>query len=120
MIFIAAFCSCTAALGQTDVADTVEYVHGLPVTGEDTITENDNDLREEFLEKIPKQHIPKQLIKTLRDDALYGGWERNPVYRNRKTGLYIVTVMESDSVKRVFGFNDNGKAITFDESTVQD
>lgn len=54
LIFIVACCSGIETLGQTDGQDTIDYVHGLPVTGEGTIPENDNDMQEEFLEKIPK------------------------------------------------------------------
>ena len=100
---------------QSDASDSTEYIFGLPVTNDDTIRQPFPDRPpKDVLVRIPENEIPKRLRKSLEIDDLYKGWERRGIFRDRNTGLYIISIRDKTST-RTYGFNENGKPITFDE-----
>jgi hypothetical protein len=99
---------------QSDASDSTENIFGLPVTNDDTVRQVFPDRPpRDVLVRVPENEIPKRLRKAL-DKDVYKGWERRGVFRDRNTGLYIISIREKTST-RTYGFNENGSPVTFDE-----
>jgi hypothetical protein len=121
LLIVFCFCIsfCSAALAQTD---SIEYVHGLPVTGDpdDTVTATTTDRApKDILVEVPVDKLPRRLRKTLEKDPEYEGWEKFNVYRDVNTGLYILPIQRG-SIIRTYGLNENGKPVTFSETSKGD
>lgn len=56
---------------------------------------------------VVREEIPATLLVTLEDDR-YEGWENSTVYRNNKTGDYMIEVRDGSSTK-VYYFDAEGK-----------
>jgi hypothetical protein len=101
--------------------DSIQYNQGLPITGEvDTWnrTSEDNPPADLLME-IPKDRLPSKLLRTLRNEEEYRGWENFPIHKQRNTGLYILSITEGNTT-RTYGFNKSGKPVTFSETTKKD
>jgi hypothetical protein len=109
---------CTAAIplkAQRNAFDSTEYIFGLPVTYDDTVRQVFPDHPpKDVLVKVPENEIPKRLRKSLDKDGIYSGWEKRGVFRDKNTGLYIISIREKTST-RTYGLNGNGKPVTYDE-----
>lgn len=103
------------SFGQSDMFDSTEYIMGLPVTNDDTVSSAfpDNPPRD-VLEKLSTQNIPRKLLKELDRNDLFQGWSKRGVYRDVNTGLYMIYIRERRST-RVYGLDANGNPVTFDE-----
>lgn len=115
------FFSAGVVQAQAQNDSTTQYIQGIPVTDDDTVQ---NFPREDVypinkLIVIPDDQLPGKLRKALNKDSQYEGWNKMPVYFDKNTSLYIVQVGEGLDVKR-YGFNKNGKPVTFSEYTKPD
>lgn len=97
--------------------DTVRYIHGLPVTGEDTLSQRDtvDQLPRDILIPVPANEIPRHLQKTLKDDQ-YEGWENSGVLLQRNTGLYVVRIAAGETTT-TYLFTRKGRVVSFGERT---
>ena len=82
--------------------------------------EHRNDLK---LDKnsipVSVDEIPTKLQKTFRSNDLYRGWENSPLYLDKNTALYNLYI-KKDSTITVYGFDDHGKAVTYNSYTIHD
>jgi hypothetical protein len=103
--------------GQDD--DTVQYIHGLPETGEDTSQRiPQEDLAPAHsLVNISVQQIPKDLFKKLNDEPQFEGWQAGIIQLDKNTGLFWIHI-KADSVTRSYGFNAEGKPVTVREKDI--
>lgn len=100
---------------QSDAFDSTEYIFGLPVTNDDTVRQPFPDRApKDVLIAVSEKEIPNRLKRSLEKNDLYKGWDRRGVFRDRNTGLYIISIREGSST-RTYGLNENGKPVTFDE-----
>jgi hypothetical protein len=108
-----------AASAQDD--DTISYVHGLPVTGEDSAQQvPQDDLHPpDSIVQISAKQIPKPLLRTLNETALYKGWQNQVVQFDKNTGLYWLH-MRDKTIVRSYGFDNRGKPVSFQERTVKE
>lgn len=65
---------------------------------------------------VSKDTIPTRLRRTLNGSELYEGWENLPIYIDRNTSLYML-YLKKDRTISIYGFNENGKPITYDAYT---
>lgn len=104
----------TYAIAQND---SIQYIQGLPMTNEDTVQRVVGDIPpKNVLIEIPKERIPEKLKRTLGKEELYRGWEKFPVYQDNNTKLYILSIIKGNTT-RTYGFSENGKPVTYQEST---
>jgi hypothetical protein len=97
--------------------DSTEYIYGLPVTGDDTVSPPSGDaLPKDILIRISHDKLPRQLIKMLDNEELYQGWREAPVFKARNTGLFILYLKKGNATRR-YGFNERGKPVTFSETS---
>jgi hypothetical protein len=99
--------------------DTIQYIHGLPVTGEDTLQQiPQEDLAPaDSVAQISPEQLPRELLRTLNGDSIYRGWQKHSIQLDKNTGLYWVHIRESTRV-RSYGFNANGKQVSIRERTI--
>lgn len=69
--------------------------------------------------EIPPDQLPQKIQKTLDGNDLYKGWKYSPLYFNAKANLYTLYV-KKDSTITSYGFNDNGKVVTYDSYTIHE
>jgi hypothetical protein len=62
--------------------------------------------------RLEGNQIPRKLRRTLNRDDLYRGWEHEGVYLNKNTKLYMLYI-STDSLTRKYGFDEQGKVVTF-------
>ena len=99
--------------------DTIQYSHGLPITGEDTLSQEVDTLDREPKDvqiRLESGQIPTALRKTLRRGEQYKGWEQSAIFIQKNTGLYVVRITEGGTT-RIYRFNGNGKAVSYDEES---
>ena len=107
----------SAAFSQDD---TTQFINGLPVTEDDTARAVPPDLGpKNRVTAVPEQNIPAGLLKVLREDEQYQGWQDTTVYFEQNTGLYLVPVKYEKGVK-IFGLTKNGNPVTYRESDAPD
>jgi hypothetical protein len=105
-----------AAYGQDD--DTVQYIHGLPQTGEDTVqqTPRDDIAPADSIVQLSPEQLPRDLIKALDENPLYKGWEKSTIQIDKNTGLYWLHIRDRQTV-RSYGFDDEGHPVSIREKT---
>jgi hypothetical protein len=59
--------------------------------------------------------IPAKLLRVLKKDDRYRGWETSGVYLDADTNLYMVSVMQG-RIDRTYGFNAYGKPVLVTET----
>jgi hypothetical protein len=103
--------------GQND--DTVQYIHGLPETGEDTSQQipQEDIAPAHSLVDISVEQLPNELFKKLNDEPQFKGWQAGIIQFDRNTRLYWVRIKE-DSVIRSYGFNGQGKPVSVREKNI--
>jgi len=69
--------------------------------------------------EVPPEELPQKIQKTLDGNDLYKGWRYAPVYFDRKANLYTLYV-KKDSTITAYGFNDQGRGVTYDSYTVRE
>lgn len=107
------FASVSSSLAQ---GDSTLYVNGIPVTGDDSIEVSPDVSPGKETGLVPVSEIPAKLLKTLRKEDAFKGWERAGVHFNRKTKRYTVTVLYSGGAK-IFGLDSAGQVVTYDEGS---
>jgi len=79
-----------------------------------------SDLKlEENYREVPVSEVPSKLQKTLDGNELYKGWQHAPLYIDKDTNIYTLYI-KKDSTVTMYGFNEYGKAVTYDSYTVHD
>jgi hypothetical protein len=103
--------------GQDD--DTVQYIHGLPETGEDTAQQlpPEDVAPARALKEIPAEQLPSELFKKLNEEPQFRGWQAGIIQFDRNTNLFWVHIKE-DSVMRSYGFNGEGKPVSVREKNI--
>ena len=105
------------ALGFFDLHaqnDSTILQNGLPVSSVDSVR---NFPSHDYYPKnsevtVPNAALPHRLLKALRNDPIYLGWEKLPVLYNRDTQIYTVRVItKSDTA--YYGLNDHGKPVSY-------
>jgi len=103
--------------GQDD--DTVQYIHGLPETGEDT----SQQIPQEDISPAPSlvdvsvEQLPKEMFKKLNDEPQFKGWQAGLIQYDKNTRLFWVHIKE-DSVMRSYGFSGEGKPLSVREKDI--
>ena len=106
-------------LAQDD--DTIQYIHGLPETGEDTsqqVPQQDMAPADSMVE-IGVEQLPRDLFKTLNKEPQFAGWQNDVLQLDKNTGLYWLH-MRRGNVVRSYGFNQHGKPVSMTEKTIQE
>lgn len=106
-----------AAYAQDD--DTVQYIHGLPQTGEDTVQQEipqDDVAPTDSIVQLSPEQLPRELAKALGENPLYKGWEKSTIQLDRNTGLYWLHIRDQRTT-RSYGFDDEGHPVTIREKT---
>jgi hypothetical protein len=116
-LFVACILLCNVAFCQDD--DTIQYIHGLPESVEDTSQQIPQDFlpRDQYL-NISIEQIPQELYGTLTEQPLYKGWQNQVILLDKNTGLYWLRMRTKDVV-RFYGFNANGKIVSYKETTLK-
>lgn len=99
--------------------DTIQYSHGLPITGEDTLSQAVDSIDREPKDieiRLEPDQLPTALRRTLKRGEQYKGWERSAIFIQKNTGLYVVRITEG-ATTRIYRFNRNGKAVSYDEES---
>ena len=96
--------------------DSTRYIHGLPVSDDDTVRnfpqrdrQPDNRHR-----ALSVRELPSELRKVLDEEPQYEGWRDSTVYLEVNTDLYIVPVKYDGGIK-IFGLKENGNPVTYSE-----
>lgn len=100
---------------QKDLTDSTEFAYGLPISDDDTVRQvrSEDDPRNLWRGLTPSE-IPSKLQHTLNSESLFAGWKKSQLYYDERAELYLVRIREKTSV-RTYGFNANGKPVTFTE-----
>jgi hypothetical protein len=111
--------ACFPVLGQDD--DTLQYIYGLPETGEDTSQQiPQHDLAPaDTMVQIGVEQVPRELLRTLSKEPQFAGWQNDVLQLNKNTGLYWLH-MRRGNVMRSYGFNRHGKPVSMNEKTIQE
>ena len=106
--------------GSILAQDSVYYIHGVAVIKEDTLEAPREDLepKNNYIRLSP-DNIPKQLKKVLNDDILFRGWEKSPLYFDKNLKLYVLHLSSGNSI-RTFRFSEDGKPVTYNETSKPD
>lgn len=96
--------------------DSTRYINGLPVSEDDTVQRfPQQDLEpKNVVTPVPSNALPGKVLRALDKERQYQGWRDTIVYHENNTGLYLVPVKTAEGV-RIFGLNEDGNAVTFDE-----
>ncbi len=108
-----AFVQAPDSFGQGN--DSIEYIHGLPRTGDDTIQPQAPD-RTPYrqLTRISAHELPPKLLSRLQRNDVYNGWENATYYYDSRVQRYEIH-FRSDSLTRVYGFDRQGRPTTYDQ-----
>jgi hypothetical protein len=111
------FLGAASARGQDD--DTIKYVHGLPVTGEDTLQQvpPDDVAPVDSIVQLSAEQIPRELFRELNENPLYKGWQNHTLQIDKNTGLYWLHIRDRETV-RSYGFNRDGKPVSVREKSI--
>ena len=109
----------TAARAQDD--DTLQFVHGLPLTGEDTVqaTPQQDLAPTDSIVNLSAEQIPTPLYKELDDGPQYRGWRKGLLQLDRNTGLYWIHI-DDGKVRRSYGFSKDGKPVSVNEKNISE
>jgi len=112
--------SCLNAVAQQD-DDTIEYVQGLPETGEesDVPPVSPDEVNTQSKVSVPRSKIPAAVLDALKDTALFDGWEKQEVFYDRKIKLYRVEVRGGETA-RFYMLDEDGKIVSVQEKTISD
>ena len=102
--------------------DTVQYSHGLPVTGEDTLSQQTDTVDREPKDiqiKVKNDQIPAALRATLMKGEQYIGWERSAIFFERNTRLFVVRIKQGETT-RIYRFNGEGNVVSYNEKSGND
>jgi hypothetical protein len=115
------YCFCVLfKVAASAQGDSTQYIHGLPVTESDTARDfpQRDFLPRENYSLIPAAEMPDKLKEVLGDKSIYKGWEKMRVYLNKNTKLYMIRIVENN-VMKIYGLDDRGNPVTFDEVSIE-
>jgi hypothetical protein len=118
LLIIAAFSLFTS--GSVIAQDSVYYSNGVAVIKEDTVEAPIEDLepKSNYI-RLSLQDVPKNLKRTLNEDILFRGWEKSPLYFDKNLKLYVLHLTTGSSI-RSFRFGEDGKPVSYNETTKPD
>ena len=105
------------ACAQDD--DTIEFVHGLPVTGEDTaqqIPQDEVPPADSLLQLAPRQ-VPRKLREAFEENTLFTGWRKHQILLDKHTGVYWLHLREGNTLRR-YGFTEDGNPVSIMENDI--
>jgi hypothetical protein len=110
------FITLGVCVGQDD--DTIQYIQGLPETGErsDRPPHSPDEIDASQLIKALPGDLPAELLKELDKDDLFHNWRDHPVFFDRKLKLYRIETHYRES-KRFYILNRDGKVISIQEES---
>ena len=119
IVFLLSVLAYFPGISQDD--DTIQYIHGLPETGEDTAQQvPQEDLAPaDSMVQIGVDQVPRELLKTLTKEPQFSGWQNDVLLLDKNTGLYWLH-MKRGNVRRSYGFNNNGKPVSMNEKTIHE
>ena len=105
-------------LAQQD-DDTVEFVQGLPETGEEAELPpvSPDDVNEQYKVVVPKSEIPPAIAEALKDTSVFSGWDDHGLYFDRKIKLYRVEVTR-DNIRRFYTLDEDGNIVSVQEKNI--
>jgi hypothetical protein len=120
-ICIALFILCTSVSLTQAQRDSTRYEYGLPVTEDDTATDfPSTDLYPPTnYQQLNAAQLPRRVLRALRKQHQYRGWEQGVLYFDHNTKIYLVEVPRGND-NYVFGLNENGKPVSVDIYTRRD
>lgn len=98
--------------------DSTRYIFGLPVSEDDTagqFIEGDIGPKNK-LQIVTTNELPAELREVLDKEVQFRGWQDTLIYYNRKTELFVVPLRQGETIK-IYGLNENGKPVTYDEES---
>lgn len=96
--------------------DSTRYIHGLPVSDDDTVRnfpQRDRQPNNRY-RPLSVSELPSELRKVLDEEPQYEGWRDSTVYFEKNTDLYIVPVKYEGGIK-IFGLQEDGNAMTYSD-----
>jgi hypothetical protein len=98
--------------------DTIRFVQGLPEAGTDSSLYDDVNLDAppSHFQKVKATAIPDNLKDELESNALFSGWEKRILWRDKNTGLYWIDFAEGSAV-RSYGLTADGNIVSVKEKT---
>jgi hypothetical protein len=101
--------------------DTIQYIHGLPETGEDTAQQiiTQDFAPADSVVEVSVEQIPQALFKTLSEGPQYAGWQNHIIQLDKNTELYWLHIRSGRNV-RSYGFSPNGKPVSYRETTLKE
>ena len=121
LIISIALLLCAPVFGICQDDDSIQYIHGLPETVEDTAQAVDQEdfLPADSLVEISPEQLPRELFRTLNEEPQFEGWENGNIQRDKNTKLFWLH-LRSDSVSRSYGFAPNGKVVSVEEKSLKE
>jgi hypothetical protein len=119
LLAVLCFVSSQAAFSQDD--DTIQFIHGLPETGEDTsqqLPQQDAPPADREVE-VTLQQLPSALRETLAERPEYKGWQKATITLQKNTGYYIISIADSVRVRQ-FLLDKDGNQLSMNEKTRSD
>ena len=113
ILFAALFFSSSVALAQnpTPELDTTQ----IPVEqGDPALKTFSPDTYLKDFKRIMPDELPAPVRTTLDAGTQYEGWQRAPIYKNRKGDRFVLEIQSGDRTER-FQFDAEGKPVSFDE-----
>jgi hypothetical protein len=99
--------------------DTVRFNYGVPIHEDSVQSFPQIDLFPKTNHQLVNQtDLPAKVRKALQKGKQYHGWHKSPVYYDKNTKLFLVRIQRGNDVK-VFGLDDSGRPVTYDEYSEQ-
>lgn len=115
--FVACLCFLTVDSAAQD-DDTIRYVEGLPITGEDTVTSDQKKTGPSNNHvTITREQVPPGLLKTLAENTLFINWESEEILFDRNTDLYWIHFQDSAAI-RSYAFAEDGAIVSVREKDI--
>lgn len=98
--------------------DSIVYVHGLPITGQDTLPSGgaETDITNKNIVTLSPEQLPTEIVKSLNEDELYKKWETARIVLDKNTDIYWIHFSTGNTI-RSYGFNKAGNVVSIDEKT---
>lgn len=116
VIICLVFLAATAVRAQVDSDTTTVYLHGIPVSEDDTVSNfPGRDLApSNQYRKVEYPSLPAGLSKELNNNKIFEGYDRQRIFFDPLNKRYYVYIRLKDIV-RIYGLSAEGKVLTFDE-----
>lgn len=95
--------------------DTIQYIFGLPVTGDEDTSAPQPDVNpEDRLMRVLPEQLPGGLKEALESDELYTGWKNSRILFDVNTRLYWVHLPRGEVI-RSYAFSRSGEVVSVRE-----